>query len=155
MNCTDSSKHDAISASYCYSLNPNTIRHSNTTIMRGARLTLSSTPSCLRCRFTIIFVKIWADKERNVRKQGGLYFNFSFLFLNANIRQCLYPVTPPYYVLMNLFLITRLLLRKKKKGSNLQLWAVAFDTRRWLLMLSPAALLAASERPPVHCSNLP
>lgn len=115
MNCTDSSKHDAISASYCYSLNPNTIRHSNTTIMRGARLTLSSTPSCLRYRFTIIFVKIWADKERNVRKRGGLYFNFSFLFLNANIRQCLYPVTPPYYVLMNLFLITRLLLREKKK----------------------------------------
>ena len=68
MNCTDSSKHDAISASYCYSLNPNTIRHSNTTIMRGARLTLSSTPSCLCYRFTII-CEIWADKERNVRKQ--------------------------------------------------------------------------------------
>ena len=61
--------------------------------MRGARLTLSSTPSCPRYRFTII-CEIWADKERNLRKQGGLYINFSFLFLNANIRRCLYPVTP-------------------------------------------------------------
>lgn len=44
MNCTDSSKHDAISASYSYSLNPNTIRHSNTTIMRRARLTSPQLP---------------------------------------------------------------------------------------------------------------
>lgn len=47
VNCTDSSKHDAISASHCYSLSPNTIRPSNTTIMWGARLTLSSTCSIL------------------------------------------------------------------------------------------------------------
>lgn len=47
VNCTDSSKHDAISASHCYSLSPNTIRLSNTTIMWGARLTLSSTCSIL------------------------------------------------------------------------------------------------------------
>lgn len=44
-NCTDGSKHDAISASYCYSLKPNTIRHSNTTIMQGARLTSSQLPA--------------------------------------------------------------------------------------------------------------
>lgn len=45
---------------------------------------------------------------------------------------------------MNLFLITRLLLRgKKKKRSNFQLWAVAFDTRRWLLMLSPAGTVGS------------
>lgn len=45
LKCSDSSKHDAISACYCYSLNPYIIRHCNTTIMQGATLTSSQLPA--------------------------------------------------------------------------------------------------------------
>lgn len=72
MNCTDSSKHDAISASYCYSLNPNTIRLPNTTIMQGARLTPSSTPSILCYSFSHVFYFV----------RSALQLNVSFLFLD-------------------------------------------------------------------------
>lgn len=67
MNCTDGSKHDAISASYCYSLNPNIIRHSNTTIMQGARLTSSQLPAAC-ATVSESFVRFGQIQRENIRK---------------------------------------------------------------------------------------
>lgn len=70
MNCTDGSKHDAISASYCYSVNPNAIRHSSTTIIQGVRLTSPQLPAAFAA-VSESFVRFgWKDKE--TQGQGGV-----------------------------------------------------------------------------------
>lgn len=64
MNCTDGSKHDAISASDCYSLRPNTIRHSNTTIMQGVGLTSSKLPAACAADTEVFVGSGWKRRDR-------------------------------------------------------------------------------------------
>lgn len=125
MNCSDGSKHDAISANHCYSLNPNTIRHSNTMIMQGARVTLS-TPSILCYHFRVMdFILFSLYSECFIPG-----FHIPGLNWSVNTLSWINFWSEVYF--------------RKRNGSNLHLWVVMFDASRRLLILAPIAAIQKS-----------